>query len=157
MKKIITYILLASIIFSCSDSSEKKENIYSDSLMPVEASLAKLTENQKDSIKNNSLDTASYLLKKDKDSVMTRINDLIKSTDNSDKKICQIKAIKTENQSLKKEIKDTKQELKNAKDKIKKLDSVIMINEKKEKGFFRKVIDNIKGVKDSTNSDDVKE
>lgn len=152
MKKILTYAALVFIMFSCTSGAEQTNQNLMDSSM-VQASIIGSVDNllssENDSIKvkvNN--DTAVYVKKPD--SLMSRMNDLIISTDDSHKKITQIKGMKTENQSLKKELKQTKSELKDAKEQIKKLDSVIKVNEKKEKGFFRKVIDNIKGEKDTT-------
>ena len=161
MKKILTYTALVFTMFSCTSGAEQTNQNLMDSSMvqasiigSVENLLSSSSENDSVKVKINS-DTAVYVKKPD--SLMSRMNDLIISTDDSHKKITQIKGMKTENQSLKKELKQTKLELKDAKEQIKKLDSVVKVNEKKEKGFFRKVIDNIKGgAKDTINTDTVK-
>ena len=158
MKNTIIYtgFILSIIISSCSSSSSEERNI-NDTTM-VEASI--IDFGNSDSSSANSLDSSASapaipeVKVNEVDSVMNKMNDLIKSTHNSDKKVAQIKVMNTENQSLKKELKETKSELKEAKEQISKMDSVIKVNEKK--GFFRKVIDNIKGVKDSTNTDTAK-
>jgi len=83
-----------------------------------------------------------------KEDNMDKVNELIKSTENSDKKVKEIKTMKKENSCLKKELVQTKEELKQVKAV---LDSTIKTNEeKKKKGFLKTVIDNIKGNNDTT-------
>jgi hypothetical protein len=73
---------------------------------------------------------------------LDRVEALIKSTENSGKKVSEIKVMKKENSCLKKELVETKKELTLVK---KALDSTIKDNEeKKKKGFIKTIVDSFK-------------
>lgn len=129
----IFFVLVAIVFVSCSQISE---DVVGNEILSIKDSLIMI---QKDSVLNT-------------DSVVNKVNELIKSTENADKKVSEIKVMKKENQCLKKELIDTKNELKEANEQIKKLDSTIKTSEKK--GIIRKMIDNIKG--DSAKNDTIK-
>lgn len=138
MKKVILVIVFGSIAsfftLKCSDGENSSKNNQGDSLL-VESNLILDTIANIDSSTTDTSDN------------MSKVQHLIKSTENSDKKVKEIKVMKKENNSLKKELIKTKEELNQVK---KVLDSTIQENEsKKKKGFFKTVIDNIKGEKDT--------
>jgi hypothetical protein len=77
------------------------------------------------------------------DSVILRTSELIKSTENADKKVKEIKAIKSENVALKKELVETKAELEEVKAILADTISAEPVK-KKKKTFIQKVISTIK-------------
>lgn len=140
MKKLFLIISVFAIA-SCSESPKEEnqiENPFGIDSIQVE-SAGNGSTGVEQAIMLDSLNKADN---------MDKVNELIKSTENSDKKVKEIKIMKKENTSLKKELVQTKEELKQVK---KALDSTIQTNEeKKKKGFLKTVIDNIKGNDDTT-------
>jgi hypothetical protein len=128
MKKLITFFLVIFCLVSCSEEEQ----------LPQAENVADFTINQIDTF---AVDTTDYLLKAET---------LIKSTEHADRKVGEIKTMKTNNAKLKKELKVTKEELKIAKEQVKALDSALKVNEEKgRKGLIKRVIDNIKGGNDT--------
>jgi basic membrane lipoprotein Med (substrate-binding protein (PBP1-ABC) superfamily) len=126
MKKFFLLIFIVLLVFSCSQQEIKT----------TEQNVADYSFNQID----------TFLIDSSNDKLL-KIETLIKSTENADKKVTEIKVMKKENCSLKNELKETKEELKLVKEQVKLLDS--SLKEKEKKGFIKRVVDNIKGEKDS--------
>jgi len=119
MKK---FIIISLVLASCQNKPVQVETtfIITDSLITVEPAPS---------------DTISF-----------KISNLLQSTENADKKVKEIKAIKQENVSLKKELVETKAELEEAKAIL--ADTTSEPIKKKKKSFIQKVISTIK--KDTT-------
>jgi septal ring factor EnvC (AmiA/AmiB activator) len=121
MKKLI---LLAFVLTSCSQpETTPQESLVTDST----AIYSPAPE-----------DTITIL---STDSVMSKINNLINSTEHVDKKVKEIKTIKQENVSLKKELIETKAELEEVKAVL--ADTISEVK-KKKRTFLQKVISTIK-------------
>lgn len=75
------------------------------------------------------------------DSVMSKVTDLVSSTENAGKKITEIKTLKQENKVLKQELVETKSELKELKAAL--ADTAVQSPAKKV-GFIKRVINTIK-------------
>jgi hypothetical protein len=139
MKKILL-IFSSILLVNCSQKEDKSEIFlkYEDTL-------------KEDSIIVFDIDSNIIILNsftEEKEDNFLKINELISSTKNSDKKLKEIKIIKKENTCLKKELIETKKELEQTKFK---LDSTNQFNETyKKKGFIKKVLDNIKGENNDT-------
>ena len=131
MKKVILVIVFGSIAsFFTLKCSDGEKNNQGDSLL-VESN--SILDSAIANIDTSATDTSDN---------MSKFQDLIKSTENSDKKVKEIKVMKKENTSLKKELIKTKEELNQIK---KVLDSTLQENESKnKKSFLKTVIDNIK-------------
>ena len=137
MKKVILVIVFGSIAsfftLKCSDGENSSKNNQDSLLVESNSILDSAIAN----IDTSATDTSDN---------MSKFQDLIKSTENSDKKVKEIKVMKKENTSLKKELIKTKEELNQIK---KVLDSTLQENESKNKKGLKTVIDNIKGEKDT--------
>jgi cell shape-determining protein MreC len=137
MKKVILVIVFGSIAsfftLKCSDGENSSKNNQGDSLL-VESN--SILDSAIANIDTSATDTSDN---------MSKFQDLIKSTENSDKKVKEIKVMKKENTSLKKELIKTKEEL----NQVKKILDSTFNESKNKKGFLKTVIDNIKGEKDT--------
>jgi predicted transcriptional regulator len=131
MRKITTlFVAVISILFmSCGNETTENELNVNDTLN---------LELQIDSL---GIDTTRIVLSGE-DSVMEKMSFLMKSTENAQTKVKEIKAIKKENVSLKKELVETKAELKQIKAELS--DTLIEPTKKKKKSFLQKVISSIK-------------
>jgi hypothetical protein len=133
MKKLFL-IFSVFILTNCGEGNRKEENLANQDSSFSTADIDSL-------IVESKLDTMICLDTTEIDN-LSKVNELIKSTENSDKKVTQIKVMKKENVSLKKELVETKKELVLVK---KALDSTIQINEeKKKKGFIKTIVDSFK-------------
>ena len=130
MRKITTlFVAVISILFmSCGNETTENQLNVNDTL------------NLELKIDSMSIDTSGIVLSED--SVMEKMSFLMKSTENAQTKVKEIKAIKKENVSLKKELVETKAELKQIKAELS--DTLIEPTKKKKKSFLQKVISSIK-------------
>ena len=131
MRKITTlFVAVISILFmSCGNETTENQLNVNDTL------------NLELKIDSMSIDTSGIVLSGE-DSVMEKMSFLMKSTENAQTKVKEIKAIKKENVSLKKELVETKAELKQIKAELS--DTLIEPTKKKKKSFLQKVISSIK-------------